>query len=383
MKRIFTAKEKAFVFDLWKRGTGFSEIARILDSKPGTIFTMLRDTGGIKPSERRRAVSHLTLSEREEIRAGLSAKMSIRAIARSLNRSPSTISREVQRNRGRRGYKAVDANNRANRMAKRPKVCLLERNLQLRNLVLEKLELKWSPEQISGWLRRTYPRQNMMQISAETIYKTLYFRSRSALHHLLVKHLRRSHSLRHGKRHTRKGERGTINIVNGMSIHERSKHIDNRRSFGHWEGDFVSGTNNSHIATLVDRKSRYTVILKLNGKDAGSVNQALINRFQELPPKLRLSLTWDRGMELAKHLELTASTGLKVYFCDPQSPWQRGTNENTNGLIRQFFPKKTCLAQYSQQELDKVAAQLNSRPRKTLKFKTPKEVIEKGVALTS
>lgn len=383
MKRIFTAKEKAFVFDLWKRGTGFSEIARILDSKPGTIFTMLRDTGGIKPSERRRAVSHLTLSEREGIRAGLSAKMSIRAIARSLNRSPSTISREVQRNRGRRGYKAVDANNRANRMAKRPKVCLLERNLQLRNLVLEKLELKWSPEQISGWLRRTYPRQNMMQISAETIYKTLYFRSRSALHHLLVKHLRRSHSLRHGKRHTRKGERGTINIVNGMSIHERSKHIDNRRSFGHWEGDLVSGTNNSHIATLVDRKSRYTVILKLNGKDAGSVNQALINRFQELPPKLRLSLTWDRGMELAKHLELTASTGLKVYFCDPQSPWQRGTNENTNGLIRQFFPKKTCLAQYSQQELDKVAAQLNSRPRKTLKFKTPKEVIEKGVALTS
>lgn len=383
MKRIFTAKEKAFVFDLWKRGTGFSEIARILDSKPGTIFTMLRDTGGIKPSERRRAVSHLTLSEREGIRAGLSAKMSIRAIARSLNPSPSTISREVQRNRGRRGYKAVDANNRANRMAKRPKVCLLERNLQLRNLVLEKLELKWSPEQISGWLRRTYPRQNMMQISAETIYKTLYFRSRSALHHLLVKHLRRSHSLRHGKRHTRKGERGTINIVNGMSIHERSKHIDNRRSFGHWEGDLVSGTNNSHIATLVDRKSRYTVILKLNGKDAGSVNQALINRFQELPPKLRLSLTWDRGMELAKHLELTASTGLKVYFCDPQSPWQRGTNENTNGLIRQFFPKKTCLAQYSQQELDKVAAQLNSRPRKTLKFKTPKEVIEKGVALTS
>ncbi|PKQ71392.1 IS30 family transposase, partial [Aeromonas sobria] len=287
MKRTFTAKEKAFVFDLWKRGTGFSEIARILDSKPGTIFTMLRDTGGIKPSERRRAVAHLTLSEREEIRAGLSAQMSIRAIARSLNRSPSTISREVRRNRGRRGYKAVGANNRANRMAKRPKVCLLERNPQLRNLVLEKLELKWSPEQISGWLRRTFPRQNMMQISAETIYKTLYFRNRSALHHLLVKHLRRSHSLRHGKRHTRKGERGTINIVNGISIHERSKHIDNRRSFGHWEGDLVSGTNNSHIATLVDRKSRYTVILKLNGKDAGSVNQALINKFQELPPKLR------------------------------------------------------------------------------------------------
>ncbi|HHQ4611775.1 TPA: IS30-like element ISAhy3 family transposase, partial [Aeromonas veronii] len=379
MKRTFTAKEKAFVFDLWKRGTGFSDIAKILNSKPGTIFTMLRDTGGIKPTERRRAVAHLTLSEREEIRAGLSAKMSIRDIARALNRSPSTISREVQRNRGRRYYKAVDANNRANRMAKRPKACLLERNSRLRELVLEKLELKWSPEQISGWLKRTMPRQKAMQISAETIYKTLYFRSRSALHHLLVKHLRRSHSLRHGKRHTRKGERGTINIVNGISIHERSRHIDNRRTFGHWEGDLVSGTNNSHIATLVDRKSRYTIILKLSGKDAGSVNQAITEKFKTLPRKLRQSLTWDRGMELAKHLEFTANTGVKVYFCDPQSPWQRGTNENTNGLIRQYFPKKTCLAQYSQQELDKVAAQLNSRPRKTLKFKTPKEVIEKSV----
>ena len=383
MKRTFTAKEKAFVFDLWKRGTGFSDIAKILNSKPGTIFTMLRDTGGIKPTERRRAVAHLTLSEREEIRSGLSAKMSIRDIARALNRSPSTISREVQRNRGRRYYKAVDANNRANRMAKRPKACLLERNSRLRELVLEKLELKWSPEQISGWLKRTMPRQKAMQISAETIYKTLYFRSRSALHHLLVKHLRRSHSLRHGKRHTRKGERGTINIVNGISIHERSRHIDNRRTFGHWEGDLVSGTNNSHIATLVDRKSRYTIILKLSGKDAGSVNQAITEKFKTLPRKLRQSLTWDRGMELAKHLEFTANTGVKVYFCDPQSPWQRGTNENTNGLIRQYFPKKTCLAQYSQQELDKVAAQLNSRPRKTLKFKTPKEVIEKSVALTS
>ncbi|ORJ14541.1 transposase (plasmid) [Aeromonas salmonicida] len=268
-------------------------------------------------------------------------------------------------------------------MAKRPKACLLERNSRLRELVLEKLELKWSPEQISGGFKRTMPRQKAMQISAETIYKTLYFRSRSALRHLLVKHLRRSHSLRHGKRHTRKGERGTINIVNGISIHERSRHIDNRRTFGHWEGDLVSGTNNSHIATLVDRKSRYTIILKLSGKDAGSVNQAITEKFKTLPRKLRQSLTWDRGMELAKHLEFTANAGVKVYFCDPQSPWQRGTNENTNGLIRQYFPKKTCLAQYSQQELDTVAAQLNSRPRKILKFKTPKEVIEKSVALTS
>ncbi|WP_113853456.1 IS30 family transposase [Escherichia coli] len=336
MRRTFTAEEKASVFELWKNGTGFSEIANILGSKPGTIFTMLRDTGGIKPHERKRAVAHLTLSEREEIRAGLSAKMSIRAIATALNRSPSTISREVQRNRGRRYYKAVDANNRANRMAKRPKPCLLDQNLPLRKLVLEKLEMKWSP----------------------------------------------SHSLRHGRRHTRKGERGTINIVNGTPIHERSRNIDNRRSLGHWEGDLVSGTKNSHIATLVDRKSRYTIILRLRGKDSVSVNQALTDKFLSLPSELRKSLTWDRGMELARHLEFTVSTGVKVYFCDPQSPWQRGTNENTNGLIRQYFPKKTCLAQYTQHELDLVAAQLNNRPRKTLKFKTPKEIIERGVALT-
>lgn len=317
MRRTFTAEEKASVFELWKNGTGFSEIANILGSKPGTIFTMLRDTGGIKPHERKRAVAHLTLSEREEIRAGLSAKMSIRAIATALNRSPSTISREVQRNRGRRYYKAVDANNRANRMAKRPKPCLLDQNLPLRKLVLEKLEMKWSPEQISGWLRRTKPRQKTLRISPETIYKTLYFRSREALHHLNIQHLRRSHSLRHGRRHTRKGERGTINIVNGTPIHERSRNIDNRRSLGHWEGDLVSGTKNSHIATLVDRKSRYTIILRLRGKDSVSVNQALTDKFLSLPSELRKSLTWDRGMELARHLEFTVSTGVKVYLNRP------------------------------------------------------------------
>lgn len=382
MKRTFTSLEKEFVFDSWKNGIGFSQIARILDSKPGTIFTILRDTGGIKPPRRKPSVLHLTLAEREEIRVGLSAKKSIRAIARLLGRAPSTISREVQRNRGRRCYKAVDANARARRMAKRPKKCLLDKNLELKKHVLEKLELKWSPEQISGWFKKTMSRRKSMQISAETIYKTLYFRNRSALNHLLVKHLRRSHSLRHGKRHSRKGERGTINIVNGVSIHDRSKHIDNRRSVGHWEGDLVTGSKNTHIATLVDRKSRYTIILKLKGKDATSVNQALIEKFMTLPTKLKKSLTWDRGMELAKHNEFTKNTGVPVYFCDPQSPWQRGTNENTNSLIRQYFPKKTCLAQHSQKKLDQVSEQLNNRPRKTLKFNTPKQVIERSVALT-
>ncbi|EPS2555874.1 IS30 family transposase [Escherichia coli] len=218
-------------------------------------------------------------------------------------------------------------------------------------------------------LRRQAELDCMPAINAKRVYR-------------FIQHLRRSHSLRHGRRHTRKGERGTINIVNGTPIHERSRNIDNRRSLGHWEGDLVSGTKNSHIATLVDRKSRYTIILRLRGKDSVSVNQALTDKFLSLPSELRKSLTWDRGMELARYLEFTVSTGVKVYFCDPQSPWQRGTNENTNGLIRQYFPKKTCLAQYTQHELDLVAAQLNNRPRKTLKFKTPKEIIERGVALT-
>ncbi|GAA5445778.1 IS30 family transposase ISAhy3 [Microbulbifer sp. NBRC 101763] len=278
MKRIFTAEEKEWIFDAWKKGIGFCEIANAIDSKSGTIFTVLRDTGGIKPISRKPSPQHLTLAEREEIRADLSAKQSIRAIARSLNRNPSTISREIQRNRGRRYCKAVDANNRTKRMARRPKPYLLEQNSRLKKLVLEKLELNWSPEQISGWLRKTYQADESMQISAETIYKTLYFHVRSALHHKLVKHLRRSHSLRHSKQHSRKGERGTINIFNGISIRERPQEIQERCVLGHWEGELVSGSNNTHLATLVDRKSRYTIILKLKGKDATSVNQVLVAR---------------------------------------------------------------------------------------------------------
>ena len=383
MNKKFTQDEKDWIFDSWKQGLGFSDIAKIIDSKPGTIFTILRDSGGIKPKPRKPSPSHLTLSEREEIRAGLSAKKSIRAIAAELDRSPSTISREILRNRGRRYYKAVDANNRAKREAKRPKRCRLEENAELRSMVLNRLEAKWSPEQISGWLKMEMNHRSDLQISAETIYKTIYYRARSALHHSLAQHLRRSHSLRHSKKHTRKGERGTINIVNGLSIDERSEDADKRKNLGHWEGDLVSGSGNSHIATLVDRKSRYTVILKLAGKDADSVNQALIKAFSRFPHKMRKSLTWDRGMELAKHASFTKATGVPVYFCDPQSPWQRGTNENTNSLLRQYFPKKTCLRKHTQKRLNQVANELNARPRKTLDFNTPKCIIDRGVALTS
>ena len=222
-----------------------------------------------------------------------------------------------------------------------------------------------------------------MQISNETIYKSLYVRSRKTLESSLMKHLRRAHRMRQGKRHSRSGDRGTINIVNGVSIHKRSKEVDSRKTIGHWEGDLVTGSNNTHIATLVDRKSRFTLILKLAGKDSASVNQALIHAFSELPQSMKKYLTWDRGMELARHAEFTQRTNIPVYFCDPQSPWQRGTNENTNSLIRQYYPKKTCLARHSQRELNSVAGELNDRPRKTLKFRTQRENIQRSVALTS
>lgn len=381
IKRTFTQEERALVFDLWKQGAGFSEIGRVITAKPGSVFTILRENGGIKPEPRHRNITHLTLSEREEIRVALSAKMSIRAVARMLNRSPSTISREVARNRGRRYYKAVDADNRAKRMAKRPKLALLERFPELKQLVIDKLELKWSPEQISGWLRVEYSRRKKMQISHETIYKSLYVRARNIIHHSLSEHLRRKRPMRHSRYHSRRGDRGTINIVDGVSIHERSKHIENRRSLGHWEGDLVTGSRNTHIATLVDRKSRFTIILKLAGKDATTVNDALISTFRKMPQEYRKSLTWDRGMELAKHADLTKEIGMPVYFCDPQCPWQRGTNENTNSLIRQYFPKKTDLSPHTQQRLNEVATQLNQRPRKTLKYKTPSHMIEKSVAV--
>jgi IS30 family transposase len=381
VKRTFTQGEKDLVFDLWKQGAGFSDIGKVLEAVPGTVFTALRESGGIKPTPRKRNIQHLTAIEREEIRVALSAKMSLRTIARMLNRSPSTISREVARNRERRYYKAVDADNRAKRMAKRPKLGALELNPELRQIVMSKLELKWSPEQISGWLSIEHSRRKHMRVSHETIYKSIYVRAKGVIHHSFSQYLRRSKPMRHSRYHRRSGDRSFTNIVNGVSIHERSKTIEKRKSVGHWEGDLVSGSNNTHIATLVDRKSRFTIILKLAGKDAESVHQALLATFKKMPILYRKSLTWDRGMELAKHADLTKEIGMPVYFCDPQCPWQRGTNENTNSLIRQYFPKKTDLSPHTQKRLNEVATELNERPRKTLKFKTPSHIIERSVAL--
>ena len=380
-KRVFSPDEKDLIYKLWKQGTGFSDIGRILQAAPGTVFTVLRESGGIEPSARKRNSRHLTLAEREEIRVALSAKVSLRAIARMLSRSPSTISREVARNRGRRYYKAVNAEGRAKRMSKRPKHGLLESSPELRKVVMEKLELRWSPEQISGWLGVQYPRSRGMQVSYETIYKSIYVRSKGVIHHSFAQYLRRRRPMRHGRHHRRSGDMSFTNIVQGVSIHERSRNIENRKSLGHWEGDLVSGTKNTHIATLVDRKSRYTIIMKLAGKDAGSVHHALLAAFRSMPKEYCKSLTWDRGMELARHAELSKEIGIPVYFCDPSSPWQRGTNENTNGLIRQYLPKKTDLSPQNQSSLNSIAKELNERPRKTLKFKTPSHMISIGVAM--
>ena len=279
VKRTFTQDEKDLVFELWKQGTDFGDIGRVLKAAPGTVFTALRESGGIKPRPQTRNAQHLTLAEREEIRVALSLKMSLRAIARMLGRSPSTISREIFHNRGRRYYKAVDSDNRAKRMAKRPK-----------------LELNWSPEKISGWLRVEHSRRKNMQVSHETIYKSIYVRSKGVIHHSFTKHLRRGRPMRHSRYRSRSGDRSFTRIVNGVSIHERSKNIENRKSLGHWEGDLVSGSQNTHIATLVDRKSRCTIILKLKGKDADSVHQTLLATFNKMPKRYTKSLTWDRGM---------------------------------------------------------------------------------------
>lgn len=373
--------QKEVVWKRWKEGDSFSEIGRAVGRPPGSIFTFLQVYGGITPPVRKRADHALTLLEREEISRGIAANLSLRQIARNLNRSPSTICREVNRHGGKSKYRAVKADERAWEFAKRPKPCKLKLQPRLRSIVSEKLALKWSPEQISGWLARMFPQDPTMQISHETIYRSLFIQARGVLKKELIRHLRSKRKMRQSKLFNTKGvTRGRIN--DGISIRERPSEIENRVVPGHWEGDLIAGFRNSHIATIVERMSRFTMLVKVEGKDAVSVTNALSEQIRKLPEALRKTLTWDRGMELAHHHKFTVATNVKVYFCDPKSPWQRGTNENTNGLIRQYLPKKTDLSVHSQEELDFLASQLNQRPRKILGFFTPSEVLWKSVALT-
>jgi len=377
-----TPEQKRELWSRWKAGESLSEIGRALGRQPGSIHGVVAGNGGYVPMPRRRSPRVLSLNEREEISRGLAAGRSLRSIAGRLGRAPSTVSREVARHGGRRRYRATRADDRAWRRARRPKPCKLAREPRLRALVAQKLSEEWSPEQISGWLARTYAGDQALRVSSETIYRSLFVQVRGVLAKELTAHLRTKRTMRQSKNASRKGQ-GRGGITDAVSISERPPEIEDRAVPGHWEGDLLAGSANTHIATLVERQTRFVLLVKVEGKDTETVVDALTAQVQTLPAQLRASLTWDRGMELAAHRRFSVATNVAVYFCDPQAPWQRGTNENTNGLLRQYFPKKTNLAVYAQDDLDAVAARLNGRPRKTLAFETPADRFAAIVASTT
>ena len=377
--RISTA-EKTEVWTRWKRGESLSDIGRALDRVPGAIFHVLAARGGVSPTPRTRSWLALTLTEREEISRGLARGCSLRGISASLGRAPSTISREVRRHGGRARYRTSVADARTWRRAHRPKPCRLATSAPLRALVATKLATDWSPQQIAGWLKRTFPDHPHMRVSHETIYVSLFVQSRGVLKKALIAHLRRRRRMRRSKQ-AGPGQQGG-GIIDAVSIRERPAEAADRAVPGHWEGDMLSGARNSHIATLVERQSRFVLLVRLPGKDTASVVEALSRAVRALPDGIMASLTWDRGSELAAHKKFTIATQVHVYFCDPQSPWQRGTNENTNGLLRQYFPRGTDLSTYTQEDLDAVAQRLNSRPRKTLGYVTPADRLAAAVAST-
>lgn len=366
-----TDERKARIWLLWRQGRPMIEIARDIIKPPATVYSYLLYHGGIEPRTRSRRVDCLSLTEREVVSRGLACKRSIRSIARELGRSPSTISREIKRNGGLDRYRACDADNAFVKRSRRPKQCLLNKNDQLKSIVIDKLRANWSPEQISGWLKKCIPEDAKMHISHETIYRSLFRQSKGVLCETLKKHLRTRRMFRQARSH-RSGHGSRMDDT--FAIRYRPAEVEGRTTPGHWEGDLIIGSNNSAIATVVERHSRFTLLCKVENKTTSAVVTSLAIEMGRLPQNILKSLTWDRGVELAAHKALTRSTGIAVYFCDPSSPWQRGTNENTNGLLRQYFPKKTTLAKYSQQQLNDIAEQLNSRPRKTLGFKTPAEV---------
>jgi IS30 family transposase len=328
--------------------------------------------GGVAPRHGARNPTSLSDNEREEISRALTDRWSFRRIAAKLNRSPSTISREVKRNGGRNAYRALKADRRAWRCARRPKRCKLACNARLRSCVAKKLKQNWSPQQIAGWLEWNFEDDPSMQVSHETIYRTLFVQTRNALKKELISHLRTKRMHREPKR-SRKGK--TAAIVDGISIRERPAEVEDRAVPGHWEGDLLFGTAYDYIATLVERQTRFTMLIKITSKDTETVTAALRKHIVKLPEELRRSLTWDRGSEMSDHKNFVVETNLPVYFCDPHSPWQRGSNENTNGLLRQYFPKGESIAHFTQAELNKVARELNGRPRKTLDFRSPAETL--------
>lgn len=378
-RRYFTDSEMALVWDWWRKGESLNAIAHNLDRKHSTIQGALARSGGIRPAKRRRSRLALTLAEREEISRGMFAGHSIRAIASQLGRAPSTISREIRRNGDRRRYRANEADQAAWDRSRRPKTCKLVQNRALARIVEHKLRKLWAPEQVAGWLKRTYPDDESMQVSQETIYKSLFIQARGALKKELLQHLRKTRAMRRSRHKTLKGE-GLGKITNTVSIRERPAEAEDRAVPGHWEGDLLFGSNNSQIATLVERHTRYVMLARVESKDSETVITALIKQAHKLPRELYKSLTWDRGTEMADHQRFSLATDIQVYFCDPQQPWQRGSNENTNGLLRQYFPKGLDLSNIHQNRLNAVAQQLNERPRKTLGYYSPAEKFSECVA---
>ena len=366
---VVTELEKIEIWDRRGRGESLSTIARHLDRGLETIRRYLLSTGGVRPRPRVRSRRELTVVEREEISRGLAAKHSCQMIAKRIGRAASSVSREVARNGGRVGYRASAAEQATLRRHRRPKASKLSLNPKLRAEVEARLSLDWSPEQISAFLKLEYAQDPKMQISHETIYVSLFVQSRGALRRELSQHLRTRRSARLPKPHlaSRRGQ-----IVDKIMISQRPAEAADRAVPGHWEGDLLLGTKTNGIGTLVERSSRYVMLFTLpNGFTAERVSEALAKTVMKLPASLRRSLTWDQGPEMAGHVRFTIDTGLAVYFCDPRSPWQRGSNENTNGLLRQYFPKGQSLATVTQRELDRVADQLNGRPRQTLGWRSP------------
>jgi IS30 family transposase len=360
------------VWERWKAGDSISEISRAVGSPPGSIFSILLPFGGIYQPAQRRRPGTLTIAEREEISRGLAAGESSRCIARRLGRSASTITREVAKNKGPRRYRAVDADDRAWRRARRPKTCLLAQRPQLREVVAAKLAEDWSPDQIARWLAKRYEPGSLMRVSHETIYKSLFIQSRGVLAKELQKHLRSQRPIRRSVHNTVTGQWRSP-IADAVSIHQRPAEVADRVVPGHWEGDLLCGRHWTQVATLVERNTRFTVLVQLDNREMGTLTEGLRRVMTPTPEQIRKSLTWDRGMELADHKNVTAQTGMDVYFADPRSPWQRGTNENTNRLLRQYLPKGVSMGELSQADLDTIAARLNNRPRKVLGYDTPAE----------
>ena len=378
-RQRLSAAEKSELWRRWRQGESLQTIGRALGWVTKCMHYVVAGTGGVPPPPRRRSRLSLTNAEREEISRGLANGASFRAVSRGLGRAASTVSREVRRHGGRRRYRASVADARAWASSRRPKVCRLATRPALREAVAAKLALEWAPQQIAGWLRHPYPDDPEMHVSHETIYLSLFVQSRGVLKKALVAHLR--------QRRTYRRPKGAAphpggHIVDAVSIRERPATADDRAVPGHWEGDLLVGARHSHVATLVERRSRYVCLIRLAGRDTQTVVRALTQHVRRLPKGLMATLTWDRGYELAHHRAFSIATGVQVYFCDPQSPWQRGTNENTNGLLRQYLPKTTDLSLVTQRELDTIARSLNTRPRQTLGWMTPSQAFAEAVALT-